>query len=246
MSRIVRRAVLFVVGLAVFLNTAHAEEVTTAKSKPTVYIHITRENDPLDKAIENAYAKNFTIVEVRNSKEFNPAVVRESVHPHLVLSESTQEPKGDVLVVIIVTTDGRPIEPVILKSADKRLNAAMLDAVKQWRFTPARLNGSSVSEAFYVLFSKAAGAKALAIFAPRPAYPKDERGHRPTGQGVVVMDVDPKTGWVTSARMEKSTRVVSFSTMLLLQHSADGVFDRVLFGLSILRSRLHTGESQKA
>ena len=49
------------------------------------------------------------------------------------------------------------------------------------------------------------GAKALAIFAPSPRYPTDERGRRPTGSGLVVMEIDPKTGWVTSAKMQKST-----------------------------------------
>ena len=48
-------------------------------------------------------------------------------------------------------------------------------------------------------------AKAVAIHAPAPAYPVDERGHRPTGRGIVVMEIDRKTGWVTSAKMEKST-----------------------------------------
>jgi TonB family protein len=48
-------------------------------------------------------------------------------------------------------------------------------------------------------------AKALAIFAPSPRYPTDERGRRLTGRGLVVMEVDQKTGWVTSAKMEKST-----------------------------------------
>jgi len=47
--------------------------------------------------------------------------------------------------------------------------------------------------------------KAVAIYTPRPAYPFDERGHRPTGRGIVVMEINRKTGWVTSARMEKST-----------------------------------------
>ena len=47
--------------------------------------------------------------------------------------------------------------------------------------------------------------KALALYAPRPDYPKDATGRRPTGTGVVLVDVDPKTGWVRSARMEKST-----------------------------------------
>ena len=199
MSRIVRSAFPFVIGLAVFLDTTYAEEATTAKTKPTVYIHIIIENDPIDKAIENAYAKNFTIVEVRNSKEFNRAVLRKAVHPHLVLSDSPQqEPKGDVLVATIVTTDGHAIEPVILKSADERLNAAMLDAVKQLRYTPARLNGSPVSAANYIIFSKETG---LATFSPRPRYPLP----RPTGSGVALLEVDETTGRVISATMEKST-----------------------------------------
>jgi TonB family protein len=48
-------------------------------------------------------------------------------------------------------------------------------------------------------------AKALAIYAPRPNYPKDAQGGRPTGSGIVLMEVDKKTGLVKSARMEKST-----------------------------------------
>ena len=48
-------------------------------------------------------------------------------------------------------------------------------------------------------------AKALAIYAPRPKYPKDAQGRRPTGSGIVVMEVDERTGLVKSARMEKST-----------------------------------------
>jgi TonB family protein len=48
-------------------------------------------------------------------------------------------------------------------------------------------------------------AKALATFAPSPRYPTDERGRRPTGRGIVVMEIDQKTGRVTSAKMEKST-----------------------------------------
>ncbi len=134
MSRIVRSAVPFVAGLAVFLNTAHAEEVTTAKSKPTVYNYISRESDPHDKAAESAYAKKFTIVEVRDRKQLTRAVLKEYVHPRPVLSESGQELKGRVAVMMIVTSDGRVVEPFILESTDRRLNTAALDAVRQWRF----------------------------------------------------------------------------------------------------------------
>src|SRR6266487_3641517 len=48
-------------------------------------------------------------------------------------------------------------------------------------------------------------AKEFAIYAPPPKYPKDAQGKRPTGSGIVLMEIDEKTGWVKSARMEKST-----------------------------------------
>jgi TonB family protein len=48
-------------------------------------------------------------------------------------------------------------------------------------------------------------AKALAIYAPPPNYPKDAEGRHPEGKGVVVMEIDQQTGWVKSAKMEKST-----------------------------------------
>ena len=48
-------------------------------------------------------------------------------------------------------------------------------------------------------------AKAFAIFAPRPRYPVDPQGRRPTGRGIVVMEINRQTGWVSSAKMEKST-----------------------------------------
>jgi TonB family protein len=47
--------------------------------------------------------------------------------------------------------------------------------------------------------------KEFALYAPRPAYPKDAQGRRPTGRGIVVMEIDKKTGLVKSAKMEKST-----------------------------------------
>jgi len=47
--------------------------------------------------------------------------------------------------------------------------------------------------------------KTVSISAPRPRYPVDAQGRHPTGHGIVLVQVDQKTGRVTSARMEKST-----------------------------------------
>ena len=45
----------------------------------------------------------------------------------------------------------------------------------------------------------------LVLHAPRIKYPKDAQGYYPKGNGIVLMEVDKKTGLVKSARMEKST-----------------------------------------
>ena len=48
-------------------------------------------------------------------------------------------------------------------------------------------------------------AKALAIYAPLPDYPREVRSRRITGSGVCVLSVDPGTGNVTEASMAQST-----------------------------------------
>lgn len=48
--------------------------------------------------------------------------------------------------------------------------------------------------------------KDVVLRAARPKYLKDAQGYDPKGSGIVLMEVDKKTGLVKSARMEKSTR----------------------------------------
>jgi TonB family protein len=47
-------------------------------------------------------------------------------------------------------------------------------------------------------------AKALALYAPRPQYPYEARSRHITGSGVIVVDVDPGSGNVTSASVAQS------------------------------------------
>jgi TonB family protein len=51
----------------------------------------------------------------------------------------------------------------------------------------------------------AAGAKAAALFAPKPEYPYEARSRKLTGSGVCVVSVDSGTGNVTDATMAQST-----------------------------------------
>jgi TonB family protein len=48
-------------------------------------------------------------------------------------------------------------------------------------------------------------AKVFAVSAPRPEYPYEARRQRLTGDGIVVMTVDPMTGSVTGVSMSKTT-----------------------------------------
>ncbi|MDQ6626755.1 MAG: TonB family protein [Verrucomicrobiota bacterium] len=48
-------------------------------------------------------------------------------------------------------------------------------------------------------------AKVVAINAPRPEYPYEARRQRLIGTGIVVLNVDPATGYVASASMRQST-----------------------------------------
>jgi TonB family protein len=48
-------------------------------------------------------------------------------------------------------------------------------------------------------------ASALAVFAPRPEYPREARSHRIAGSGVCVVSVDRGSGYVTGASIAQST-----------------------------------------
>lgn len=69
------------------------------------------------------------------------------------------------------------------------------------KFTPiARSTNNTVPGS-----SPISSAKVFAVSAPRPEYPYEARRQRLTGDGIVVMTVDPMTGSVTSVSMTRTT-----------------------------------------
>ena len=53
--------------------------------------------------------------------------------------------RGSVLVETVVTAKGEPTDIRVLESAGTVLDEAVVDAVRRWRFEPARKGGVKVS-----------------------------------------------------------------------------------------------------
>lgn len=114
-------------------------------AKPIVYNHIEGESTPDDEAIKKAYAAKFTILDIRNSAGYVKAEVNSGTLPNAAKSDSGESLAGYVLVAYIITKHGRASEGVVLKTTDKRLNNAAIGAIKDWRFTPAKLKGVPIA-----------------------------------------------------------------------------------------------------
>jgi protein TonB len=52
---------------------------------------------------------------------------------------------GTVLVALVVSSKGLPVDVRIARSVDKDIDQSAVDAVKQWRFEPARKDGKPVA-----------------------------------------------------------------------------------------------------
>ncbi len=99
----------------------------------------------LDRQIKAAYGSKFTIVDARKSDGYAEPSPTEGSMPGPVRDQNNSLIGGYVLMAYIVSADGLVADPVVLKSSDRRLEQAALEAMKGWRFTPASLKGSAVS-----------------------------------------------------------------------------------------------------
>ena len=52
---------------------------------------------------------------------------------------------GSVIIGLVVSSKGLPIDPRIIKGIDKDLDQSAVDAVKQWRFVPAQRDGKPIA-----------------------------------------------------------------------------------------------------
>jgi TonB family protein len=68
----------------------------------------------------------------------------QQVKPEYPDSLKQQGVEGTVMIKMIISKTGEPLNPRVVNTVDPRLAQLALDAVRQWRYTPTLLNGEPV------------------------------------------------------------------------------------------------------
>ena len=136
--------VLALVGLAQVEPGECAGSPKQTRRQQTVYNHTTAEGARLDALVHKFYQTNFRIVDI-SGKGFVPVKASEDTTlPDTSITDTGEKLAGSVLVVYLITDQGRVIYPIVVESTDERLNPTALRAMEAWRFRPATLNGKAV------------------------------------------------------------------------------------------------------
>jgi TonB family protein len=142
-----KRTIVAILALAV-PAVFHAQTATPAQPRSTQLVQ-TSELQPAPLALVSSAADRTTVATtpVRVSTGvIQPRIIHtvEVDHNRIAL---TKAPGRDALVVLSMTVDeaGKPTNLKVVKSADRFMDQGVLDAVSQFRFQPATLDGQPVS-----------------------------------------------------------------------------------------------------
>ena len=119
--------------------------ISGAADKPTIYNHINGESAAIDPLVNAALAPKFTIVDIRDSTDYVQPKLAAGRLPRVARTPKGEPLGGYVLVAYVVTAEGRVAAPVVLKTADERLDSIATKAMEEWRFAPATLKGVAIA-----------------------------------------------------------------------------------------------------
>ena len=118
------------------------------ESKPLVYADVNKESEPLVRDARKAYADRFRFFEVRQKQGFSPGGLKGTYTSTLRFrdprSMRVSEVPGKVSYAVIVTPDGKVIEPRILFSTDAVVSKYVIERVRSERYFPTRWRGAPV------------------------------------------------------------------------------------------------------
>jgi TonB family protein len=132
-----------------------------AADKPVVFNNTTDPDDPLDRAVRQAFAEQFTVENTSVTAGFVPPRPKTGSLPRYARSPEGDTLEGYVLLGYVVTAEGRAVEPRVLKSTDERLNATATKSLEGWVFVPPSLKGkpvaSTAAQEFHFTTAETAG-----------------------------------------------------------------------------------------
>lgn len=118
----------------------------TLPEKPVVYNHVTAADSDMDRLAHQQYDLEFKVVDFRDQDgAYSPPELKYNPRPKAPADKYGTPITGKVVVFFIITAEGQVVKPVIITSTDRRLNQEVLDALAQWTFEPARVNGQAVA-----------------------------------------------------------------------------------------------------
>ena len=82
--------------------------------------------------------------EWRKTVHFTEPRLRKEVKPHYDKEAMRAKITGDVVLAVVLDTDGNPVQFRVVLSLDDRLDSEAVKAARKWRFAPARFGDRAV------------------------------------------------------------------------------------------------------
>ena len=118
------------------------------ESKPLVYADLNKGSEQLVRDARKVYADRFRFFEVKQKQGFSPGGMKgfftSTVRFQDPRSMRVLETPGRVSYAVVVTPDGKVIEPRILSSTDPVVSKYVMERIKYERYFPARWQGAPV------------------------------------------------------------------------------------------------------
>jgi TonB family protein len=132
-------------GLKYFIGPGGRQE--TAPIERTLLVSVTPEIVPVanlrdrPQVLSRPVDEHGTPIEMKDADRFTPPVAIDRVVPKFEAGRAVQ---GSVLLAGVVTTDGKIINVRVVRSLDPGIDQRAVDSFRQYRFSPATLNGVAV------------------------------------------------------------------------------------------------------
>jgi len=140
-----RPVIVFVLVATGFVQNVRAGARNERSSRPVIYNYISQAADPVDQMVRDHYGGKYDLIEVRGEPTYASARLTRTSFPNPVYDNLNTEVSGSVRVCVIITTDGRLIDPFIIGPANPLLVGPVLEVLKGFRAIPARFHGAPVA-----------------------------------------------------------------------------------------------------